>query len=136
MVFTIQVISQGKVSSNRMNATMQVENAGFWVSRDVQMSENLTLGDNAGFPMQLDWKDIDGNHYQVTYNMTADCIDRSLIKNADSPVHTLIAQDVNTQASLTNLSLSDGMLVFNVTSTSKDIDISRSYQVKQRLALN
>ena len=120
-------------SKDRMNAIMQVENAGYWISRDIQMSNNITLGENAGFPVQLMRKDTDQNEYEVTYYLNENNIIRSLIKNEESPVQSLIAQNINTMASLTNLSSTDGLLIVNITSTSGDIDVSRTYKIKPRL---
>ena len=129
-LLTINTIGDSK---DRMNAIMQVENAGYWISRDIQMSNNITLGENAGFPLQLMRKDTDQNEYEVTYSLIEKSIIRSLIKNEESPVQNLIAQNINTAASLTNLNSTDGLLIFNITSTSGDIDVSRTYKIKPRL---
>jgi Tfp pilus assembly protein PilW len=131
--FVFHTINVTVNTQNRMQAIMQVENAGYWMSRDIQMSDNFTLGENAGFPMQLAWKDIDQNEYEVTYSLNQTSIIRSLIKNEESPIHNLIAQDINASASLTNLNSIDGLLVLNITSTSEDIDVSRTYKIKPRL---
>lgn len=133
--FTVQTVTESARSNNRMQATMQVENAGYWTSRDVQMAENLTLGENAGFPMQLFWEDIDDNEYQVTYNLTSGQLERSLFKNSENTVQTVIAQSINSAPSLTNLSYADGLLILNITSTYGSVDVSRYYQIKQRLDL-
>jgi prepilin-type N-terminal cleavage/methylation domain-containing protein len=133
--FTVQTITESTRASNRMQATMQVENAGYWVSRDVQMAENLTLGADAGFPMQLLWVDSDLNQYQVSYNVTEGQIQRTLVKNDEEPVRTFIAQPVNPDPSLTNLSYAGGLLTFNVTSTYANRNVTRSYQIKKRLDL-
>jgi prepilin-type N-terminal cleavage/methylation domain-containing protein len=133
--FTVQTITESTRANNRMQATMQVENAGYWVSRDVQMAENLTLGADAGFPMQLLWVDSDLNQYQVSYNVTEGQIQRTLVKNDEEPVRTFIAQPVNPDPSLTNLSYAGGLLTFNVTSTYANRNVTRSYQIKKRLDL-
>jgi prepilin-type N-terminal cleavage/methylation domain-containing protein len=134
--FVIQSITLGAKASSRMQATMLVENAGFWVSRDVQMAENLTLGEDAGFPLQLAWLDTDQNDYKVTYNVTEGQMKRSLVKNDGAPVQTLIMQSVNSAPSLTYLSYADGLLTFNITSTYKNSEVSRNYKIKKRLDLN
>jgi prepilin-type N-terminal cleavage/methylation domain-containing protein len=131
--FAVQTITEGARSNNNMQAICQLENAGFWVSRDVQMAENITLGQSAGFPLQLAWKDFDQNEYQVTYNMTDGQIKRTLVENGGEPIQTLIAQSINTTPSLTNLSCTSGLLTFNVTSTFRNSDVSRRYQIKKRL---
>jgi type II secretory pathway pseudopilin PulG len=133
--FTIQTITEGARANNRMQAVMQVENAGYWVTRDVQMSANLTLGDDAGFPFQLFWEDIDNNEYQVTYDISDNTIKRYFIQNDEEAVQTLIANNINSTPSLTNISFVDGLLVFVVTSTSADFDVGGTYQIKKRLDL-
>ena len=83
--------------------------------------------------MQLDWKDIDQNEYQVTYNMTDGEIKRSIVMNDGAPVQSLIAQDISSEPSSTNLTYIDGLLTLNVTSTYGTVDVSRNYQIKRRL---
>jgi prepilin-type N-terminal cleavage/methylation domain-containing protein len=134
--FAVQTITEGARSNNRMQAICQLENAGYWVSRDVQMAENITLGQSAGFPLQLFWIDEDQNEYRVTFTMTEGQIKRILVKNDEEPVQTLIAQSINPAPALTNLSYTGGLLIFNVTSTFRNIDVSRSYQIKKRLDLD
>jgi prepilin-type N-terminal cleavage/methylation domain-containing protein len=133
--FTVQTITENARSNNRMQATMQVENAGYWVSRDVQMSSNLTLGGAAGFPLQLEWKDTDGSNYQVTLTLAGNQIKRSLVKNSQAPLQTVIAESVNSAPGLTNCVYSGGLLTFNVTATLGKVNVSRSYEVKKRLDL-
>jgi prepilin-type N-terminal cleavage/methylation domain-containing protein len=131
--FAVQTITESTRAHNHMQAMMQVENAGYRVTCDIQMADNLTLGENAGFPMQLVWLDQDQNLYQVTVNMSGGRIERTLVENDGSPVQTLIAQSINESPSLTGISYADGMVTFNVTSTYGNTDESRSYQIKKRL---
>jgi hypothetical protein len=133
--FSVQTVTLGARSTNRMQAMTQVENAGYWVSRDVQMAENLTLGANAGFPLLLAWVDADLNEYKVTYNVTQGEMKRSLVKNDEDPVQSLIMQSINSTPSLTYLSYADGLLTFNITSTYKNSDATRSYKIQKRLDL-
>jgi prepilin-type N-terminal cleavage/methylation domain-containing protein len=132
-VFSLQTVTVIRDSKDHVQAMMQVGNAGYWICRDIQMSSNLTLGENAGFPLQLMRQDTDLNDYEVTYSFNGDSMVRTQVKNEGSPVQTLIAQDINTETSLTNLSDAGGLLIFNVTSTSGAVDISRTYKAKPRL---
>ena len=134
--FAWQSINVTDDTKDRMNALMQVENAGYWVSRDIQMSVNFTLGDNAGFPLQLRWQDMDHNDYEAIYSLSENGISRNLTKNEESPVHTLIAQNIDTAASSTNVSATGGLFIFNIASTSGGIEVSRTYKIKPRLYLN
>jgi len=130
--FTIQTFTESTKSNSRMQALLQVQNAGYWISRDVQMSANVTLGVEGGFPLELRWKDITNNQYQATYTLAGGQIKRELLKNSVENNRTLIAQDIN--PGLTTCEYSDGELfTLNVTATVDKNDISRTYIVKKRL---
>lgn len=131
--FTMQTLSYGTKSNNKMLAMMQVENAGYWVSRDVQMSANISLGENAGFPLELNWLDIDQNEYQVIYSLTGSEIQRSLSKNGQEELQTSIAQSINPAIDLTSCTYTDGLFIFKVTATLGNDDVTRTYQIKKRL---
>ena len=122
-------------SHDRTQSLMQVENAGFWISRDVQMSENMTFGENAGFPWLLRWKDTDYNQYVVTYSVNGTDITRSLVKNSGNSTLSLIARDVDISPSSTNVSQSGSLVVFNITSNSDGVATRRAYTIQSRMAL-
>ena len=66
----IQVISGSSSSSNHMTAVRQVQNAGFWVSRDAQMAQSVAPAPYPdGFPLTLTWTDRYGNDHQVVYSL-------------------------------------------------------------------
>lgn len=65
-----QVISGSSSSSNHMTAVRQVQNAGFWVSRDAQMAQSVAPApDEDGFPLTLTWTDRFGYDHQVVYSL-------------------------------------------------------------------
>ena len=49
-----QVFSVNALSNNHMLALRQVQNAGYWISHDAQMAQNITLGDNPDTPPPAD----------------------------------------------------------------------------------
>jgi len=58
------------VSSNHMKAVRQVQNAGYWISHDVQMAQSVVpAADADGFPLDVAWKDWDTNLHEVTYTL-------------------------------------------------------------------
>ena len=130
--FAIQTITETKRSSAHMQEIQQLENAGFWVSRDVQMSQNVTTGPAAGFPLQLYWMDRDFNTFSVNYTMSGGTMMRTLVQNGGPPVQTLIAKSISTDPALTNCSYTDGLLTFKVTSSVGRSSMTRTYQVKKR----
>ena len=130
--FAIQTMTESNRSNNRTQAIMQVENAGFWLSRDVQMSQNITLGSEAGFPLQLAWKDIEENKYEVTFSINEGQIKRSKVKNDGQPSQIVIAESINSAPALTSCNYTDGLLTFNVTATVGSVNTSRTFEIKKR----
>lgn len=134
-IFSIQTLNVSGTSGNRMQALMQVENAGFWISRDVQMSENITLGQAGGFPLQLQWTDSSNDTFTVTYSVNDSVMRRSLVENGVPTAGTLIAQNVDDAPSSTNITETGGMLKLVVSCTAGKVDVSRTYDIQPRLAL-
>jgi len=130
--FTVQTFTETKRSSVHTEKIIHLENAGYWVSRDVQMSQNVTAGPNAGFPLQLNWIDENDDEFQVTFSLTDDQIMRSLVKNEEAPLSTLIAQGIDTAPALTNCNYANGLLTLNLTATLREWSVSRTYFIKQR----
>jgi prepilin-type N-terminal cleavage/methylation domain-containing protein len=130
--FTVQTFTGTKRSSAHTEIILQLENTGYWVSRDVQMSQNVTTGTDAGFPLQLNWIDENDDMFQVTFSLTDDQIMRSLVKNDETPLSTLIAQAIDPAPELTNCSYTDGLLTLNLTARLGSWSTNRTYLVKIR----
>ena len=65
-----QVINGSARTSNHMTAVRQVQNAGYWVSHDVQMAQSVAPAlDPGGFPLTLTWTDRYGYDHQVIYSL-------------------------------------------------------------------
>ena len=65
---TTLLMNYGQAAEQNV-ALPQVQNAGYWISRDVQMSRNVTASDPDGFPLSLDIPiDTDENNdYSIIY---------------------------------------------------------------------
>lgn len=130
--FAMQTITETKRSSNHMQVIQQLQNAGFWVSRDVQMAQTVTPGPNAGFPLQVDWTDEALNTFQVTFSLSEGVIQRSLVKNGQAAVTTTVARFIDSNPGLTNCTYASNLLTFNVTSKLGQSSMSRSYKIEKR----
>jgi prepilin-type N-terminal cleavage/methylation domain-containing protein len=130
--FSIQSVSESRRSYYLTQITQQLENTGFWISRDIQMSQNVTLGPDAGFPLQVAWKDIYGKNYTVEFSIDGNQIHRNLSENGSPLSQTLLAQTIDPSAALTNCTSSNGLLTVNLTATLGGCSLSRTYQVKKR----
>lgn len=64
-----QVFDMNTRTSNRMAAVRQVQNAGFWVSPDVQMAQDVPSGGSGPLPFTLTWTDWEGKEHEVVYTL-------------------------------------------------------------------
>ena len=131
-IFTMQTITESRRSNFHTQAIQQLENIGFWVSRDVQMAQNVTLGPNAGFPLTANWTDENDNNFVVTFNINGSQIQRSVVENGGVPLQTILAQSINPSPALTNCNYTNNLLTLNATATLGDWSLSRTYQIKKR----
>lgn len=68
-----QVFDGNARTSNHMEAVRQVQNAGYWVSRDAQMAQIVDTGNDPGTPelelVTLTWTEWDNTAHQVVYTL-------------------------------------------------------------------
>jgi len=90
-----QVFSGNERTSNHMTAVKQVQNAGYWISHDAQMAQDVVpdTGDT-GFPLTLTWIDWDGTVNEVTYTIVDSELKRSHYINGNTEV-SIIAQYID-----------------------------------------
>ena len=66
----MQMLTMSHDTANHMTAVRQVQQAGFWISPDVQMARNVTPGGSPGFSLNLTWTDYGtGDLHQVVYTL-------------------------------------------------------------------
>ena len=108
-------------TSNHMNAVTQVQSAGYWVSHDAQMAQDVDASGTSGSLLILTWADWSGNEYQVIYTLedmttsTLKNLQRSYSINGAVTETGFIAQYVD--PTNTNCTVTDDMLTLNVTAT-------------------
>jgi prepilin-type N-terminal cleavage/methylation domain-containing protein len=65
-----QVFTFSTRISNEMTAIRQVQQAGFWVSPDVMMAQDIEPGVSSGFPLTLNWTDLETDDaHEVVYTL-------------------------------------------------------------------
>ena len=75
MVGSMQLLSHMVITSaqNRANtmAMLQVQYVGFWVTEDVVQArpDQVTLGDNQGFPLTIEWTQWNGDKHEIQYRV-------------------------------------------------------------------
>ncbi len=109
-----QVISVNSTSSSHMTAVKEVENAVYYLTRDVQMAQQVNASSSSGFPLTLNWVEWSGNSDTVTYSINSGRMERSLSVNGSTPTVMVIIAHVDT--SRTNCNPGDKTLAVRITS--------------------
>lgn len=73
-----------KQNSNRATVIANVQNVGRWIGRDLKMAQTVTVGEDARFPLSLDWIDAGGVSHNVTYTLADGLLTR--LKDGSSSV--------------------------------------------------
>lgn len=132
-----QVFNINTRNTNRMTAVRQVQQAGFWVSPDVQMSQNVTPDEeDSGFPLTLTWEEwATGNNHTVVYTLVdmsggLKKLQRSHSVNGGNSTVTPVAEYIDSDQ--TSFVPAGGAFTFNVTATVGGQSETRVYEVKPR----
>jgi Tfp pilus assembly protein PilE len=127
-----QVFDSNARNSNHMIAVRQVQNAGYWISHDSQMAQNVSAAGNLVFS----WKDWDGSPRQATYSLVGTDLRRVYTVDNVTQANALVGQHIS--AAAWPYSISSKRLAFTVTATvgtgSRTSSETRSYEVAPRPA--
>lgn len=114
----------------------QVQQAGHWIPRDINMASNVTLSAPKGFPFTINIPvDQDQNHdYTVDYLFDGDELKRKQYDSSGNlTAETLIAQYVDTDNStFENIMVGSYKLTMRVSIGEEAV--TASYEARQRLA--
>jgi prepilin-type N-terminal cleavage/methylation domain-containing protein len=141
-----QVLRNTERNNNHLTVVRQVENAGYWISRDARMAldvttENLTLPDFLSMGW-IEWDDEDDPIYHAA-NYTLEgltngigTLKRNHESTAGASEQTLIAQyiyyDPNDVAATSNASYQNLVLTVKLTAVFEDMLETREYKIKRR----
>jgi prepilin-type N-terminal cleavage/methylation domain-containing protein len=132
-ITTLVTNSQG--TTDRSTALRQVQNAGYAISRDVQMAENVTPDGTSGFPLTLDIPiDTDENNdYSVDYLFDGDKLKRQVYDSSDTLIKENIVAEYIDVDETTFIALSLNTYELNIRASTGEAVTERSYQIEQRL---
>lgn len=132
-----QVVTGNARTSNQMTAVRQVQEAGYWISQDFQMSENRTLGVSNGFPITLNWQCDecdDTSSFQVDYTLQSGELYRSYTVNGTAESEGIIARHVDDTN--TSVNTTGGQYILRITATlgsgSQQGSETRVYEIDPR----
>lgn len=111
-----QTMDYSARGNSRMEAVKQVENAIFWLSRDVQMAQVLepeALPDQDGYPLDLTWVEWDGDEINVAYSI----VDGEMIRSHSVDGDLVIARQINSDPDMTNCDYENWVFNYRITAT-------------------
>lgn len=123
-----QVLKNSEHNSNHMTAVLQVQNAGYWISRDTQMAQSVTAA-NLTSPdfLVLSWTGgSSGDVYQVVYTLEdmpeseTKMLLRNQSINGEASSTTLVAQYIDPDSEKTKCEFINGTLSLTITATVGD----------------
>ena len=124
-----QVLAGTSLSNNQNTSVNQVRNAVHWISRDVQMAQNVTDAPTPPKFLELTWEGWSGTPYTVYYTLE----DGKLQRNYNGQ-QMLIAQYIRPQGAGTSCSWNAEERVLSVSITA-EVDgrtETRMFQVRSR----
>ncbi|MBN1643524.1 MAG: prepilin-type N-terminal cleavage/methylation domain-containing protein [Dehalococcoidales bacterium] len=116
----------------------QLQNAGYQMPRDIQMSNEVLLGDDNGFPITINIP-VDqntDNDYRVIYLIDGNELKRQQFDSSDNLIiENVLAQylDIDDTTFESFEETLDGWYRFTVTLAKNDEMVSASYEARRRL---
>ena len=117
-------------NSDYMAAYNQVQNAGYWFSRDaIQITQDPTLGGDNGFPVTLDWVGWDGSIHQVVYTLDEASGE---LRRSGTEGPFIVAQYIDPDPARTSCTWDGETLSLEMTAQFGDRSATRTYKVEPR----
>ena len=113
----------------------QAQNAGYWISQDVWMAKNVSLGDTNGFPLILDvpMDTNNSNNHSIHYILEDGSLKRKLYDSSGTLIsETLIAKYIDME-NTTLTSLTSKYYILVVKASLGEVIVERKYRTSQRL---
>ena len=147
-----QVLDGSSRTSNHMTAVRQVQNAGYWVSRDAQMAQIVTTDPGAsGFPLTLAWtgweyvcgSDTCISSHEVRYTYDSDKLWRyeKITTNKYDSDGRLIEGPIESESSaliaeyitpIPTATMDGNKLMVTITASVVDAEEERTYEITPR----
>jgi len=128
----LQLSSVSARNSDYVVAYSQVQNAGYWFSRDaLQITQEPIIINPAPselVSLTLDWVDWEGNAHQVVYTLEGASGELRRTVDGGSPI--LVAQHID--STKTSCTWDEGMLTLEITAQVGERIASRTYKVEPR----
>ncbi|MFC2035966.1 type II secretion system protein J [Chloroflexota bacterium] len=141
-----QIIRNMERNNDHITVVRQIENAGYWISRDAQMARVITASDNLTLPgfLSLSWTEWDAigdpTSHSANYSFEdlADGVGKlkRTYGSANTTEQTLIAQyvyyDPDDANSTSNTSYESPVLTVKLTAVLEGFQETREYKIRRR----
>jgi len=127
-----QIFTGTALSNDQNTAINQVRNAGHWISRDVQMANNVTDSPEDGNFLKLTWTSWSGGNHIVAYSLLESSSGlKELWRDYDGQ-RTLIAQYIDPYNTNCTWHEVTSILTVTITATIGDKTETRTFKIKPR----
>ncbi len=134
---TITLLTSPQRTADQGIVLQQVQNAGYWLSRDVQMTKTVSPGGANGFPLTLTipMDDNPDNDYTIEYLFDGNKLKRQF-SGANLTSVTFIADYIDTDNTTfgTDNTTAGGSYKLSIRAVKGEAAVTRGYEVKQRPA--
>ncbi|MBM3155157.1 MAG: hypothetical protein FJ008_07450 [Chloroflexi bacterium] len=134
-VMSMSIVSILKITplnNDRAVVFQQVQNAGYHISRDVQMAQVVTPEPSSGVLVSIVWDEWNGTHNEVEYVFDGDKLRRKL--NGASPGRLIAEYVVVADTSFGAVGGGDGTYRLTMKASKGEASLQRTYDVTTRLS--
>jgi len=130
MMTTIMIMNVGTQNNNHVLTLTQVQNAGYWVTRDVMNGQVVTPSPSYGVLVRIEWDDWDSTHNTIDYTLD----DGQLLRQKNGGTAVIVARNLVTDDTyfLQDVSNED-KYIFTVKASVGETQIERNYEVSMRI---
>lgn len=127
---TIMIMNVSAQNNNHILALTQVQNAGYWVTRDVINGQVITPSPAYGVLVRIEWDDWDSTHNTIDYTLS----DGQLLRQKNGGSAVIVARNIVTDDTYFLQDVSnENKYIFTVKSSLGESQIERSYEVSMRI---
>jgi prepilin-type N-terminal cleavage/methylation domain-containing protein len=130
----IMMIKVGSQNNDYALSLSQVQNAGYWITRDVMNAQTVSPQPEEGILLTVEWNDWDNTHYEIDYVFDGNKLRREI--NGDSP-GMLVAQYIVTGETIFEADPeSDNQYQLTVKAAQGKAEVERTYRAMVRVPVD
>jgi prepilin-type N-terminal cleavage/methylation domain-containing protein len=130
----IMMIKVGSQNNDYALSLSQVQNAGYWITRDVMNGQTVSPQPEEGILLTVEWNDWDNTHYKIDYVWDGNKLRREINENSPG---TLVAQYlVNGETTFDEDPEVDNQWELTVKAAQGNAEVERTYRAMVRVPVD